>query len=228
MTQPSAQVSEPSGNESAPSQPRKSAKSGRRRWLRWIAWPLLSVLLLIGIAWGAFNLSPWPAVWITRYFFEQGSTAANDKLAPLVPDTVSALMDLSYDPDDDNAYLDVYYPSHLDTQPEQLPVIVWVHGGAWVATGKEHMENYLRILAGEGYITVGIGYTLAPDAAYPTQAQQVLKALEYLDSNSERFNIDRNHYILGGRLRWFTDSGPGCHGHYQLKLCFSNRLDGKH
>ena len=55
-----------------------------------------------------------------------------------------------------------------------------MHGGAWLSGDKDHIANFLRIVAAGGCTVVGVGYSIAPEARYPTPVGQVLDALAYL------------------------------------------------
>lgn len=76
--------------------------------------------------------------------------------------------------------------------------MVWIHGGGWVSGGKGEVANYLKILAGRGYATVGVDYSLAPGSTYPTPVREVLAALEYLAREGERLNVDSTRLVLAG------------------------------
>jgi acetyl esterase len=111
---------------------------------------------------------------------------------------VIAKLDEQYDPSDANARLDVFYPEQVEATETMLPTIVWIHGGAWVSGDKGHMANYLKILAAKGYTTIGVNYSLAPGAVYPTPLRQVNMALRYLNETGGGFHIDRSRLFLAG------------------------------
>lgn len=161
---------------------------------RFLIWTFLSLAVLAGLIVVAFQVSPLPSVFAIRYIFSKGDQAAMSALASHVPPGVSERLDLAYG-DGPNEIFDIFYP---DGTNQPLPTIVWVHGGAWIGGNKEGVANYLRILAGQGYTTVGIDYTVAPAAIYPTQTGQVLTALGYLTENATALNIDPTRIILAG------------------------------
>lgn len=143
----------------------------------------------------AFQLSPWPSVWLIRYSFDKGGAEAAASVAPLVPKDVSAQRGLSYDSGDRDALFDVFVPTNAKAP---LPAIVWVHGGGFVAGTRSDLSNYLRILAARGYVTVAIDYSLAPGARFPTPLRQTNAALAYIVANASRFNIDPERIFLAG------------------------------
>ncbi|MBM84206.1 MAG: esterase [Planctomycetaceae bacterium] len=99
---------------------------------------------------------------------------------------ISVHRDLEYSkPDGKPQLLDVYVPDDADGQ---MPVIVWIHGGAW-RTGSKNRSPAPRFL-GQGYVVVSINYRLSQVARYPAQVHDCKAAIRWLRANSKRFNID--------------------------------------
>lgn len=149
-------------------------------------------------AWITSRISPWPTVLPIRIAFDAGGRATSAALARHVPAGIAEQLDLPYDASDRSARLDVFYPAAVEGTVEALPTIVWVHGGAWISGSKGHVANYLRILAGEGFTTVGLDYSIAPGATYPTPVRQVNVALGYLVREAHRLHIDASRIVLAG------------------------------
>jgi acetyl esterase/lipase len=76
--------------------------------------------------------------------------------------------------------------------------VVWVHGGGFFAGSKGQVANYLRILASRGFTTVGVEYSIAPGATYPTPVRQASAALGYLVHNAKRLRVDARRLFLAG------------------------------
>src|SRR5699024_6263051 len=53
-------------------------------------------------------------------------------------------------------------------------------------------------LAGRGFTTVGVGYTLAPKATYPTPVLELATALEHVLARADRYGIDPERIVLAG------------------------------
>lgn len=156
----------------------------------------LLVAALAAAGYLAWALSPWPSALFYRALMDKGGIALNEALAKHVPAGVSAQRGLSYDAADPNALLDIFRPS---ADQRAVPVIVWVHGGAFLSGNKDQVANYLQILAGKGgYVTVGIDYSLAPRAQYPAPVRQTVAALRYVLDNAVRFGIDPSRIVLAG------------------------------
>jgi acetyl esterase/lipase len=156
----------------------------------------ICTVVVIGVGiYAAFQLSPWPSVWLIRYAFAKDGTEAAASIAHLVPKGLSAQRGLSYAPGDRDALLDVFAPA--DAQAP-LPAVVWVHGGGFVAGSRSELSNYLQILAARGYVTVAVDYSLAPGARFPTPLRQTNAALAHIVANAKRFNIDPERIVLAG------------------------------
>jgi acetyl esterase len=162
---------------------------------RALAWTFGVLALLAVAAYAANEVSPWPAALVYRVFMDRGGEAANLALERHVPPGVAALNDQRYDANDEDAVLDVYYPTQASGA---LPAIVWIHGGGFFSGDKGQVANYSRILAGKGYTTVAIGYSLGPSSHYPKPVRQANAALGYLVRNADRLRIDPARIFLAG------------------------------
>jgi acetyl esterase len=143
----------------------------------------------------AYTYTPWPRALRVRNDYDGGSREANRLLEKLVPPGVGAVLDQRYDPGNPDVRLDVYHPAD---GAASRTTVVWVHGGGWLSGSKELIANYLKILASKGFTVVGVGYSLAPGAIYPTPVRQVNTALGYLVQNAARLQVDPSRIVLAG------------------------------
>jgi acetyl esterase/lipase len=115
---------------------------------------------------------------------------------PNVPEGTSILGDIAYVPNGHaRQKLDLYLPKpKKDTGP--LPLIVWVHGGAWLAGSKENCPavRFLR----QGYAVASINYRLSQHAIFPAQIEDCKTAIRFLRANAEQYNIDPNRIGVWG------------------------------
>lgn len=155
----------------------------------------LIVAVSLALAWWT---SPWPRVWLIRYFFDRGGVATARALAPHVPAGTTEVANLAYRPGAAQARLDVFFPQSITNTDARLPTVVWVHGGGWVAGHRGDVANYARILAAHGFTTVAIDYGLPPDAVYPTQVEEVNAALAYLAAHAAALHVDPRRFVLAG------------------------------
>ena len=155
---------------------------------------VVAVAVLVAIVVAAFRLSPWPSAAIIAYAFSRGGQAAETALDKHVPPGIITRRNLSYGAGKDEVF-DVNYP---EGTRGPLPTIVWVHGGAWIAGNKDNVANYLKILAGHGYTTIGLEYSTGFGSAYPQPVEQVNAALGYLTAHAAELNVDPQIIVLAG------------------------------
>lgn len=152
-------------------------------------------LAVIGAGGFAFyKLSPLPTVWLIRHAFAEDAEQRNAALARHLPQNVTALLDQRY-ADAERARLDLYRPAEASSP---LPVVVWIHGGAFVAGDKSDLSGYLTILAGHGFAVVAVGYSRAPGAEYPTPVVEANAALGWLLMEAGALGIDPGRIVLAG------------------------------
>lgn len=104
--------------------------------------------------------------------------------------------DIPYSADPEQR-LDVYLPAH----PKQAPVLLMVHGGAWIIGNKVNaadLANKLSQWGPKGYIIVSIDYRLLPKADPWVQANDVAKALAFVQSKALSWGGDPAKIILMG------------------------------
>jgi acetyl esterase/lipase len=94
------------------------------------------------------------------------------------------------------AYLDIYTPDGAGGAPR--PVILWVHGGGFIAGSVSTVSDYTILLAHAGYTVASLDYSLAPGSRYPVPVRQGNAALRYLRTNAGRFGGDPARIVLGG------------------------------
>jgi len=99
--------------------------------------------------------------------------------------------------------LDLYLPK-MDFK---LPLIIWVHGGAWLAGSKDQVGplDYLS----DGYAVASINYRLSQHAIFPAQIEDCKAAVRWLRSNAQKYNLDPN---------CFGAWGPSAGGHLVAML----------
>lgn len=172
-----------------------SMPAAPRRWRRRLLIALAALVALAVLTWTAFAVSPWPSALLIRGAFDREARRVAEALTPHVPIGVRERLDVSTDPEDRAARFDVFLPP-AGVAP--LPVtVVWIHGGAWISGDKAFIANYARILAGRGVPTVTLGYTIAPEATYPTAVRQVATTLAHLAARHEALGIPARFVLAG-------------------------------
>ncbi|WP_456697804.1 alpha/beta hydrolase fold domain-containing protein [Aeromicrobium sp. P5_D10] len=164
-----------------------------RRWRYW-AWGIGTVVIVTAILL-AFLLGPWRQAYLDQRRLTEQQQAI-PPMSQFVPDTVTGRQDIAYG-SDERETLDVWFPRDLAAR-EALPAIVWVHGGGWIGGSKADIAPYIQILAGKGFTTIGVNYSLAPDQEFPRQIQQLNAALGYVTQHAEELHVDPSQIVLAG------------------------------
>lgn len=107
------------------------------------------------------------------------------------------VLDIKYANLSEAQKLDIYFPK---IKKEKYPVIVFVHGGAWISGDKR--ENFsLPILRGleEGYAVASVNYRLSTEATFPAAIEDVKASVRFLRANADKYNLDTDHITIFGR-----------------------------
>jgi len=95
--------------------------------------------------------------------------------------------------------LDVYLPPNIK---KPLPLVVWIHGGAWMVNDKyadmNYMKNTVRGFIDSGYALASINYRYSTDSVFPAQIKDCNEAIEFLYQHASNYNIDRNKIAVIG------------------------------
>ncbi len=95
--------------------------------------------------------------------------------------------------------LDIYLPQNAGNN---TPLIVWVHGGAWMLNDKYadmgYMKNTIKGFIDNGYALASIDYRFSTNAVFPAQIQDCNQALEYLYQHAVQYKLDKNRIALIG------------------------------
>ena len=161
---------------------------------RFVLWSAGIVVALVVALVLAFVLSPWPSAYVIGRAFSGGDSASEARLEKHVPAGIVTRRDLAYGDGRDEVF-DINYP---DGASAALPVIVWVHGGGWIGGSKDGVANYLKVLAGHDYATVGVEYSTGYGSVYPKPVRQVNAALGHLVRHAAELRIDPERIVLAG------------------------------
>jgi acetyl esterase len=99
------------------------------------------------------------------------------------------------DLDADGVPVRVYRPSAADN----LPVVVYFHGGGWTIGSVEVYDVITRRLANAANATVvSVDYRLAPEHPYPNPLDDCWTALEWVTKNTTLFEADPQRIAVAG------------------------------
>ena len=90
--------------------------------------------------------------------------------------------------------LDLYLPEKFD---KPLPLIIWIHGGAWMGGSKDGGSPALQFTT-SGYAVAHVGYRLSPEAKFPAQINDCKAAVRWLRANAIKYNLDATKFIAWG------------------------------
>ncbi len=79
-------------------------------------------------------------------------------------------------------------PRTLPKDP--MPVLVWVHGGAWIGGNKDSGLRMLAPFVQRGYLGATIEYRLSREAKWPAQIEDCKCAIRFLRAKAREYNID--------------------------------------
>jgi acetyl esterase/lipase len=106
--------------------------------------------------------------------------------------------------------LDLYLPENAD----KSPLIIWIHGGAWLEGSKDDFvpSEYLA----DGYAVASINYRLSQHAIFPAQIQDCKAAVRWLRAHADPYHLDALRFGA-----WGASAG----GHLVAMLGVSGHTD---
>jgi acetyl esterase/lipase len=133
-----------------------------------------------------------------RQFATSATPSLNDVYPVRVakwPDGVTSHADVTYStlPGFRPMVVDIYMPPK---KGGPKPLIMYIHGGGWVAGHTRHsgaLSNFpavLAKLASEGFVVASLEYRLSGEAAFPAQLQDARAAIRFLKANAGQYGID--------------------------------------
>ena len=118
--------------------------------------------------------------------------------------------------------LDVYsLPGHAGPRP----IIVMVHGGAWAFGDKDYkgvVESKVAHWLPRGYLFVSVNYRMLPEQDVGGQAEDVARALAYVQRHAGQWNADPSNLVLmghsaGAHLAALLSADPALAAHHGVQ-----------
>lgn len=107
-------------------------------------------------------------------------------------------LDLAYAEGSGFQTLDLYIPDG-PTPPGGWPLVVYVHGGAWMMCDKADVQLLAPLsMRGEGFAVASVNYRLSSEAVFPAQIYDVKAAIRYLRARAGDFGLDPDRFALWG------------------------------
>ncbi|MEO6978707.1 MAG: alpha/beta hydrolase [Mucilaginibacter sp.] len=132
--------------------------------------------------------------------FKNTSFAQSNPKTSIFPPGTTLYGDIPYANDTLKKHqLDIYLPP---VKKATYPLIVWIHGGAWMLNDKYadmgYMTQTLKAFADSGYAVASIDYRYSTTAVFPAQVQDCNQALEFLYDNAGKYSLDKDRIALIG------------------------------
>ncbi|QDV77279.1 alpha/beta hydrolase [Botrimarina mediterranea] len=119
--------------------------------------------------------------------------SSSQPLAPTHNDVVYGAIE----PDDGGRralHIDLWLPQASDP----TPLVVWIHGGAWMGGSYNAPPIGLKQLLDRGFAVASVEYRLSGEAIAPAQIHDVKGAVRYLRANAEEYNLDPDAFAAWG------------------------------
>ena len=135
-------------------------------------------------------------------------------MQPIKSDGVKYIQDISYvDKGHCRQCLDLLMPN--SRSKDKLPVVVFIHGGAYRTGDKSSGFPIVGSLAASGeYAAVSINYRYSSDAIWPAQIHDCKAAIRWIRANADKYGFDSSRigvwgFSAGGHLAVMLGTSKG-------------------
>lgn len=127
-----------------------------------------------------------------------------------IPSTATSYTDVAYATTSTAQKMDIYLPAG----DGPFPVVVFIHGGAFLMGNKEMESGNAAVLVSKGYAAVSINYRLSGEAQFPAQIQDCKAAIRFLRANADKYKLNPDKIAswgasAGGNLSALLGSSGG-------------------
>lgn len=105
--------------------------------------------------------------------------------------------DVRYSERTKNSVCDYYYYA-LPQNLKSYPVMVYIHGGGFVAGNKKHRRALCTWFAALGFFVMDIDYNLCDDNIFPTPVQECVDAVNHLSDIADKYNLNLDKITVSG------------------------------
>ena len=91
--------------------------------------------------------------------------------------------------------LDLWIP---ETGEAPYPLVVFVHGGAFMMGDKSMDIAHIADVLDAGYAAAGVNYRLSGEALFPAAVQDVKAAVRFLRANADEYGLDPESFAAWG------------------------------
>lgn len=151
---------------------------------------------MIRLAWFAAIVVVGLGIWIAVFFHKTDAPITHGEIEFHVP--------YKHNPFEGDLELDIYHPTNDQVQTK-YPVLMYIHGGAWIAGSKLTVNNNrfntaFNRLRAEGYFIISPDYTLAKngETPFPDCIEDTFAALRWVEENADTYQFDLDRLGLLG------------------------------
>lgn len=132
-------------------------------------------------------------------------------------ENVISVKDIAYGKEQLNTG-DLYYIPEILDDGKKHPVIVYYHGGAFLAGDKKYRVSVCEYYAKEGYFVFCPNYRMAPEVDCMGLVIDCVDALNYVEKLAETYSIDLENIVVTG------DSAGGYISSYLAAIKYNEEL----
>ena len=123
------------------------------------------------------------------------AAAAQTQPPPVVPDSVEAILNVTYSRVGEPVAMDIYKPKAKGP----YPAVLAIHGGGFRAGARTSYTALCIRLAERGYVAATASYRLSPKNQFPAALEDVKAAVRHLRANAAKYDLDSAHIgVTGG------------------------------
>lgn len=105
----------------------------------------------------------------------------------------------SFEIESEGRKITVYRYERADSAGSEKPVLIYIHGGSFMASSAKYYEQPCRYTAEQsGCVVLNIEYGLAPENRYPAAINDCISLVDYVYQNSSELGIDKTRIGLFG------------------------------
>lgn len=94
--------------------------------------------------------------------------------------------------------VDLYVPKNR-TVTTPLPVVEFIHGGAWIGGDRKSAAGALGgLLLNGNYAGISVGYRMSTEAKWPAQIYDCKAAIRWIRGNAAKYNLDPDRIAVWG------------------------------
>ncbi len=143
----------------------------------------------------------------------------NSPLEKGAEDRIVVDYDIVYDETDaKTCVLDAY---RIPKDEGRYPVLMYIHGGGFVAGDKRFRRGIAKWYAQSGIYVFNVNYGLCPDCTYPKPLYQLVEAMNWIYDHAGELNLDMDKFFVSG------DSAGGYYASMLIAACNYKRVQNK-